>query len=787
MKLLVVEDDEALAGLLQETLTAQHYQLDIAADGQAGWDLADAFQYDLILLDLMLPRLDGVRFCQKLRGQGDLTPVLLMTANPAPSSKVVGLDSGADDYLVKPFDVEELLARVRALLRRGKGVTAPMLTWGEVCLDPQACQVFCGGELLALTAKEYGLLELFLRYPRRTFNASALLDSLWNFDDAPSENAVRCHVKTLRRKLLQVGVKDMLETVYGLGYRLRPEPASMQATAVSRESQQSSALPAMTEPAHVTALGKVWALARQQYLGKLRDVEAHLAAAAQEGCLLPDALQQVRDQVHSLKGGLGSFGLHAASEWAEQIELRLAEAPEVVLADGAAIADLLQAMIQQLEEASEPKLVLKPELEGDAKGCVLVTQDNTWGKQLQDEAVAWDIQLQVLNGWEAWPASRLCGGVQPLPLAVLWDLVTVPLTGQKLPRLLTDAQPSSISLVALTTSMELEEQVLASRAGCDRCLARSETPFQTLSSVAEIMQASSETAEAKILMVDDDRLLLQLVRRILEPWGFSLTLLDEPQRFLQTLESTAPDLVILDYEMPAFSGLDLCRVMRSSTQWQNLPVVFLSSHRDAETLQQVFESGADDYVNKPVNAPELVQRVLNRLERTRLLRRLAETDSLTGLSNRRKSLQELNRLLLLAERQQKPLSFVELDIDHFKQINDQHGHEVGDHVLQQLSERMRKVFRKGDVLARWGGEEFVLGLYGSSKEEAIERLKPLLRSLQEEGVTVASEKCLTVSFSAGVAEYAKDGEDVQTLYSAADRALYQAKAAGRSRIFPAGA
>ncbi len=226
MRILLVEDDQDLAEILKIILRDRYYLVDYAPDGETAWELADSLQYDLILLDVMLPKLDGITFCQRRRKMGDRTPILLLTAEDTIMSKVKGLDGGADDYVVKPFDVDELLARIRALLRRGSNSISPIIEWGELRLDPSSCEVSCQGKLLHLTAKEYALVELFLRNSYRIFSQSDLLNRLWDYEETPSENAVRSHIKSLRKKFHHAGAGDLIETIYGLGYRLKaPESA----------------------------------------------------------------------------------------------------------------------------------------------------------------------------------------------------------------------------------------------------------------------------------------------------------------------------------------------------------------------------------------------------------------------------------------------------------------------------------------------------------------------------------------------------------------------------------
>ncbi|ASC72042.1 DNA-binding response regulator [Halomicronema hongdechloris C2206] len=222
MKLLLIEDDERIADALAEDLSDQHYTVDVVYDGQTGWDYADMVQYDLIVLDVMLPEIDGITLCQRLRQAGHQVPILMLTACDTIADKVLGLDAGADDYLVKPFDLQELSARIRALLRRGETTTPPVLQWHQLSLNPNTCDVSYGEQPLALSPKEYSLLEFFLRHQRRVFSRAQLLEQLWPFERMPDESTVKAHIRGLRQKLEAAGApKDLIETVYGLGYRLK--------------------------------------------------------------------------------------------------------------------------------------------------------------------------------------------------------------------------------------------------------------------------------------------------------------------------------------------------------------------------------------------------------------------------------------------------------------------------------------------------------------------------------------------------------------------------------------
>lgn len=332
MRILLVEDDEAVAEVLVKKLREQHYQIDLATDGQIGWEFAETYDYDLVLLDVMLPILDGISFCKQRRAKGDRTPILLLTALDNSTSKIAGLDAGADDYVIKPFDLDELMARIRALLRRGIP-SSPVMEWGKLQLDPSSCRVTYDGQLIHLTSKEYGLLEIFLRNNQRIFSLNALIGHLWSFDEFPLENTVRAHVKGLRQKLKKAGVGDVIETVYGLGYRLREKQedttrnAEVTETLIFQSSNNSlsdfarstaqnlSGLPQSVTP----KLAEAWNRYQDKYLDRLNVIDLALAAAKQS-ILSDDLRQQAWRQAHTLTGSLGSFGFDEASRLARKIE-----------------------------------------------------------------------------------------------------------------------------------------------------------------------------------------------------------------------------------------------------------------------------------------------------------------------------------------------------------------------------------------------------------------------------------------------------------------------------------
>jgi two-component system, OmpR family, copper resistance phosphate regulon response regulator CusR len=221
MRLLVVEDDAALNHGLTASLTKEGYVVDAALDGEEGQALAESGTYDAIILDILLPRRDGIDVCRALRRQRLRTPILLLTARDAVDDRVRGLDSGADDYLVKPFAFQELLARVRALVRRAMPESSPILTVADLAASPATHRVERGGRDIALTAKEFALLEYFLRHPNQILTRELLESHVWSYDFVSESNVVEVGVGRLRRKIDDPFDVKLLETVRGVGYRLR--------------------------------------------------------------------------------------------------------------------------------------------------------------------------------------------------------------------------------------------------------------------------------------------------------------------------------------------------------------------------------------------------------------------------------------------------------------------------------------------------------------------------------------------------------------------------------------
>ncbi|RME07877.1 MAG: DNA-binding response regulator [Anaerolineae bacterium] len=220
-RVLVIEDDEGILAFLRRGLSYEGYEVDVATDGQTGLKKATEGRPDMVILDLMLPGLDGLEVCRRLRATSDV-PIIILTAKDGVTDRVIGLDMGADDYLVKPFDLDELLARMRALMRRTRPDGQPKVyQFADLILDSGTRQARRGERVISLTAKEYELLELFMRHPRQVLTREVIYDSVWGYDFGGESNIIEVYVRYLRQKLEEGGEERLIHTVRGVGYVMR--------------------------------------------------------------------------------------------------------------------------------------------------------------------------------------------------------------------------------------------------------------------------------------------------------------------------------------------------------------------------------------------------------------------------------------------------------------------------------------------------------------------------------------------------------------------------------------
>jgi len=220
MRVLLVEDEARIADFVSKGLSEDGYAVDVAHDGEEALDWVDVAEFDVVILDVMLPVRDGIEVCRELRRRGVQTPVLMLTARDAIEDRVRGLDSGADDYLVKPFAFAELLARLRALARRERSALGARLEVGDLILDTTTREVSRQGQFMTLTSKEYALLEYLMRHPNQVLTRTTIAEHVWNYDFDNATNVIDVHIRNLRRKIDDPFPDKLIRTVRGAGYRI---------------------------------------------------------------------------------------------------------------------------------------------------------------------------------------------------------------------------------------------------------------------------------------------------------------------------------------------------------------------------------------------------------------------------------------------------------------------------------------------------------------------------------------------------------------------------------------
>lgn len=494
-----------------------------------------------------------------------------------------------------------------------------------------------------------------------------------------------------------------------------------------------------------------------------------------------DALDEAYTVVHKLHGTAGSYGFAEVSSAAGRLELVLKPAREGGALDAGAMEEAFHALAAQASVPVKPAPAAKtPGPLLPTEGVLLVVDGDAQvlaeAERLGRAHVVRVLTARTVDEARAVVRRQWVDGV------LIHMHLDGPLGGISAAHALRAEEGLGVLPLAFTgAGGALEDRVAAAHAGASLFLPR---PFtsQDFTAAAERMVAARRPERARVLVVDDDPDAITALTHALASDHIEVMGLGDAHGLMEALAEHRPDLLLLDVQMPGPSGFDLCRILRSTPEWQELPVLLITAHVGLEFRLAAFQAGADDYLSKPVLREELRARVQARLERARLSKERAERDALTGLLLRRPFIEGLTARLAEAQRQGKPLALCFLDVDHFKKVNDKYGHLAGDRVLTRLGRLLGARFRREDVRGRWGGEEFVVALLGetaASAKEILSRTAAELAGMTFEGDAGES---FHITFSAGIAVSAVDGDTVEGLLKAADARLYRAKANGRNRI-----
>lgn len=612
MRFLLVEDDPTISHTLGAALAEQFYVVDVAEDGQEGLDYTRSFTYDLVILDVSLPRLDGLSLCRQLRREKYTGPILLLTARGETEDKVRGLDAGADDYVVKPCTVPELMARVRALLRRQRSADAPVLEWGFLRLDPSSGQVTYRDRPVKLSPKEYSLLELLLRHPRRLFSRSAILEHLWSLGDFPGEETVKAHIKGLRRKLSLAGARDVVETVYGMGYRLRPGSEQLNEGGEPQTGDASARVR--------SALDRAWERFSGMIYDRLESLE-RVAAAMGTANLLEADLARAADDAHKLIGSLGPFGLVRGSQLARAIESHLQSLqgqanaiavethrdPQSTDRNGSAKqSPTIQHELNQLLGDLRREIQNRQPLGRDRLLIGYIGRDPSWYHSLAAAASQGDAPMEVVmlkdpSTWHTLPTSDLPGA-----LIMPWNDPCQPAVMAALPSL--RHRQRDLVTIALVQRNDPVALMDIARLGWDADWVV-DRPIDGLIQALGQYQSDRRTMDHhRILAISLPSSAVSLLRRCCQQQQWELACASQPQRVCASMAASRPDIIVLSAHSSPWDGVVWTRALRSDVfGGQRIPILVLADGATSTTIHRLYQAGVASCLLEPLGVDPLIR------------------------------------------------------------------------------------------------------------------------------------------------------------------------------------
>lgn len=630
MKILLVEDDQRLGKLIQDFLITESEIVDLVNTGINIKEKLDQENYDILILDMMLPGKNGIDICRELREIDINIPILFITALNNQIDKIKAFESGADDYIIKPFDFQELLVRMKALVRREKITKSITLTWQNLVMIPEEKQVRYEDNYLHLTPTEFRILEIFLTTPLRVFDTDNLINQLWDIDTIPIYNTLRTHIKSLRKKLVNVGLsKDFIETVYGIGYRLKAEndksiqnseKKSSLLTDIDKENKNSnnkSQLKVSKEDKLQLLIKEMWVDSQEsisQDCEKLKDfIQGKNSIDIDNAIII----------AHNFAGFLGSLGYINAGSLSKQIENLLKDNDFEIKNQeiNAKITNLIHELEKDLFPEGKPIQEKKEEeiFHSKEKIEILVIDED---EKLANKLIMFIEHSQVLLSF----CHSISSAKKYLQKKV-FDLVILETQWKNL----IDRENSLLNLLAEKKEetkiiIYSEDDSLENRLYCSKYPINA---FLSKTNSLEVLWENIKSALTKnnsdsivnplhnILIIDDDVRFTAVLREklIINQLPVNINIVSDSETFLDEIKKIKPQLIILDLEMPKLNGLDICKIIKKDPLLQSIPVIFLTSNLESDIITQFLEAGADDFISKSKIDLELYPRILTHLNR----------------------------------------------------------------------------------------------------------------------------------------------------------------------------
>uniref|UniRef100_UPI002ACE49E4 diguanylate cyclase n=1 Tax=Chloroflexus sp. TaxID=1904827 RepID=UPI002ACE49E4 len=528
---------------------------------------------------------------------------------------------------------------------------------------------------------------------------------------------------------------------------------------------------------------------QQQYLAqietKIAQIEA-IWARWQAGVLRPDDLRELQRIAHNLAGSGATFGLAAISDAARALDVALQ--PLINGADDTGSRAKVASLVENLLDVMRNREVAAPQPISRGQAATATTTIYIAGRN-REETEELTRQIAYFGyATECFVSSAdLIAAVErqlPHVLILDIDLHEGEQSGIAAAALLRDRYGQDLPIFFTASSPDFTLRLAAVRAGGRGYFTR---PIDVGVLIDQIDQMTQRVISEpyNVMIVDDSPLMAEVYALALRAAGMQVVATTDPLEAPVLLAEQHPDLILLDVYMPGCSGQELAAVIRQQPEYHSIPIVFLSGETDRSAQLSALARGGDDFLTKPINLEHLVAAVSSRIQRARAMRSLMVRDGLTGLFNHSVTQDLLIREVARARRSGQPLSVVLLDIDHFKQVNDRHGHQAGDRVLKSLARLLRQRLRATDLIGRYGGEEFLIVM----PETRAANAAMVIDSLRERFAHIEHQRegtPLRVTFSAGIAEWTQ-GMDASGLIEKADAALYQAKRHGRNQVLIADA
>jgi len=545
----------------------------------------------------------------------------------------------------------------------------------------------------------------------------------------------------------------------------------------------------MSMTAEQSKLEQQLAKLHEQYMERLKADIPILASQVGALVTLPNqsdwrsVIQPLKHKFHTLAGSAGTFGLPQLGKLAKNLELLLKDWMVSDSAPDLAAINSFMAIFQQVQYAHQSGHQVmnlssaRSDLLNDQKALIYVLED--------DEETANHLTLTLATfGYQVQSYKRIAELDQALktrmPDALILD-ISLPGEEQTGLEYIAGFQQSlaeALPVLVITSHDSFEQHLQAVRIGARGYFIK---PINTTSLEARLQRllAVRRSEAFRVLIVDDDQLLAEHYALVLQGAGLRAEILLEPSRIYEGLNRFRPDVVLLDVLMPGCSGPELAQLIRLQDEWLSVPIIYLSSETDGERQLAALVKGGDDFLTKPITDTALIVAVFARAQRARQLAEMMTKDSLTGLLQHARVKERLSHELQRSERTGEALTVVMLDIDHFKKVNDNYGHLIGDQVISSLANLLKQQLRKTDIIGRYGGEEFLLILPDCNQQQAFDLLEQLRQSFANLPFSFDHQN-FHCTFSAGISQ-AKATDETDQLIAQADKALYSSKHAGRNQ------